>query len=275
MSEGWIKLHRSIKDWQHYQEPTVMLVWIDLLLSANARGELFTSVAVVSKRTGLDAKTIRKALDKLESSGEIVKAGSTNGTEIVIQNFSKYQGSGKNPQPIGKKSPTDRENFPNHINKNSKNISRIEEEGETPAPARAYEGVAPIFERPNPRMMDAKTYGTFQNVRLTDSEMQTLKMRLASEGHDEAFLQRCIDRLSAYMAQEGRTYNNHLAAILNWAKVAVLEDDRRTGASQQRPAPKAPTEADNDERRRVWFSLTEEERQQYLATHDNKPPYDE
>ena len=127
--------------------------------------------------------------------------------------------------------------------------------------------------------MDAKTYGTFQNVRLTDSEMQTLKMRLASEGHDEAFLQRCIDRLSAYMAQEGRTYNNHLAAILNWAKVAVLEDDRRTGAVTK-PTPTAdPTKATASERERhlreVWAMLKPEEQEQHLKDNNGLHPWED
>lgn len=57
-------------------------------------------------------------------------------------------------------------------------------------------------------------------------------MKLAAENLDDAFLTRCIDKLSAFMAQEGRTYQNHLAAILNWAKTAVMEEDKRTGASK-------------------------------------------
>lgn len=121
--------------------------------------------------------------------------------------------------------------------------------------------------------MDAKTYGTFQNVKLTDSEMQTLRMRLASEGHDEAFLQRCIDRLSAYMAQEGRSYNNHLAAILNWAKVAVLEDDRRTGAARHtapNPASATPNEREA-QLRQMWEKATEQERQEYLNAYGCLP----
>lgn len=109
MENGWIKIHRQIKEWQHYQEPTVLLVWIDLLLSANAkdgwwkgkrvrRGELFTSVATIAENTGLDAKTVRKALDKLEATGEIRREATNAGSKIIINQFSKFQSSGNNPQ---------------------------------------------------------------------------------------------------------------------------------------------------------------------------------
>jgi nucleoid DNA-binding protein len=116
MSEGWIKVHRKIKEWQHYQEPSVLLVFIDLLLSANAkdgwwkgkrvrRGEMFTSVSTISDSTGLDAKTVRKVLDKLEATGEIRREATNAGSKIIINQFGKFQSSGNNPQPNPQRSP--------------------------------------------------------------------------------------------------------------------------------------------------------------------------
>ena len=300
MESGWIKMHRQLKEWQHYQEPTVLLVWIDLLLSANSKptwargeqvmaGQVVTSVTTIMETTGLSKHTVIEALKKLEQTGEISREKFGNGTKITIANFDKFQASGAvgGAKNAPRKSKEGNEAVQQAVQKmhqsgavgGAKNapIQEYKKEEEriinTPLTP-AHETPAPI-ERPNPRMMDAKIYGTFQNVKLTDSEMQTLRMRLFSEGHDEDFLQRCIERLSAYIAQEGKHYHNHLAAILNWAKVAVQEDDRRTGAAQPRPSAQKPTAADNDERRRVWLSLTEEERQQYLSSHNNKPPYDE
>ena len=79
-AQGWVKLYRQIKDWQHYQEPTVLLVFIDILTSANTKdgwykgktvckGELVTSVASIMASTGIKSNnTVIDALKKLEKS---------------------------------------------------------------------------------------------------------------------------------------------------------------------------------------------------------------
>lgn len=60
-------------------------------------------------------------------------------------------------------------------------------------------------------------------------------MSFAAQNLDEDFLQRCIEKLSAYMEQENVSYRNCAAAILNWVKVSVLEEDRKTGKSAFQP----------------------------------------
>ena len=102
--ERWIKLYEKIKEWQHYQEPTVLLVFIDILLSANTkdgwslgrmikRGELVTSVAQIMFSTGIKSdNTVRAALRKLEASVEIKRERFGNGSKITIIQFDKYQG---------------------------------------------------------------------------------------------------------------------------------------------------------------------------------------
>jgi hypothetical protein len=111
MNEGWIKLHRQLKEWQHYQEPFVLLVWLDLLLSANMkagwvrgnrinRGQLITSVARIMESTGIGSdNTVRDALRKLEESGEIKKEQIGIGTKITINHFNKFQTSAQDAQP--------------------------------------------------------------------------------------------------------------------------------------------------------------------------------
>ena len=72
-----------------------MLVWIDLLLSANTgerwyrgqklhRGELRTSVSTIAESTGLNPKTVRLALKKLEESGEITLQTTNHYTQIFV-----------------------------------------------------------------------------------------------------------------------------------------------------------------------------------------------
>lgn len=100
--EGWIKLHRCMCDWQHYQEPSVMMVFIDLLLHANTKdgyyrgvlvktGESARSLRAISQSVGLAVNTVRTALDKLVKSGEIKRRSFKFGMITTINNFDNYQ----------------------------------------------------------------------------------------------------------------------------------------------------------------------------------------
>lgn len=55
-------------------------------------------------------------------------------------------------------------------------------------------------------------YGEYQNVLLTDSDMQKLKEEFPTDWVER------VQRLSAYMASTGKSYKNHLATIRNWAR---------------------------------------------------------
>lgn len=108
--------------------------------------------------------------------------------------------------------------------------------------------------------------------------MQMLRMKLAAEGKDEAFLTRCIEKLSAFMAQEGRTYQNHAAAILNWAKNAVDEQKPGTAAASRyaKPAPADdPKRASLEQRiqwaKDLWEQVSEDERQDYINRYNCYP----
>lgn len=102
--DGFIKIYRKIKDWQHFQEPSVLLVWIDLLVSANfkrgyfqgisvPKGSLITSYRKLSEETGLSVNTIKVCISKLVCSGEIaVKSAKGQFTQITINQYDKYQG---------------------------------------------------------------------------------------------------------------------------------------------------------------------------------------
>lgn len=55
-------------------------------------------------------------------------------------------------------------------------------------------------------------YGQYQNVLLSDSDMENLKEEFPADW------QRRVERLSEYMASTGKTYRNHLATIRSWAR---------------------------------------------------------
>lgn len=99
---GWIKLHRSILEWEWYSDKNTKSVFIHLLLTANIenkkwhgieilRGQLFTSIQSLSNNLKLTSKQTRNCLTKLKSSGEIGIQGANNGTMITICNYESYQ----------------------------------------------------------------------------------------------------------------------------------------------------------------------------------------
>lgn len=106
MEDGWIKLHRKMREWQHYQRPSVRLVFEELLFCANTkagwfhgikvkRGETMASVSTIEEYTGFSRKTVIKALAMLEESGEIRREKYGNYTKTIICKFDHYQGDNK------------------------------------------------------------------------------------------------------------------------------------------------------------------------------------
>ena len=99
---GWIKLHRSILDWEWYLDYKSLTVFIFCLLKANSTpkkwmgvelntGEFITSLNQISAQTGLSIKEVRNRLNKLEKTGEISKQKGTQWTKIKVCKFDSYQ----------------------------------------------------------------------------------------------------------------------------------------------------------------------------------------
>ena len=102
MEDGWIKLHRKMREWQHYQCPSVRLVFEELLLCANSsdvwfhgerirRGETVVGVRTISNYTGYSVRIVVDALKKLVESGEIKREKCWRGVKTTIINYEKYQ----------------------------------------------------------------------------------------------------------------------------------------------------------------------------------------
>lgn len=56
------------------------------------------------------------------------------------------------------------------------------------------------------------TYGCYDNVKLTDTDLSKLKAEFPADWQER------IDRLSTYMDSSGKSYKNHLATIRTWAR---------------------------------------------------------
>jgi len=135
---GWIKIHRSILDWEWYEDTNTFRLFIHLILKANhkdknykgkliKRGSLVTGRELLSVETGLSIQQIRTCLERLKSTNEITIKSSSKGTEIQVVKYNEYQlvtNDVTNNQPTSNQQVTTNKNVKNI--KNEKEYSNIE-----------------------------------------------------------------------------------------------------------------------------------------------------
>jgi len=102
MNNGFIKLYRTMIDWEWFDDQNTFRLFIVMLLKANhkdskwqghdiSRGQFISSTAKLSEASGLTFKQVRLALDKLKSTGDVATKGHARFTLYTIENYNKYQ----------------------------------------------------------------------------------------------------------------------------------------------------------------------------------------
>jgi len=142
MDKGWIKLHRQFLEWEWYDEPNCLRVFIHCLLKANhkdkryrgdviKRGTFVTSLEILSFELNLTVQQIRTVFDKLESTGEINRQSNRRGTILSICNYNSYQNEESknnkqdNNEITGKQQTSNRKLTGTKNEKNEKNENNI------------------------------------------------------------------------------------------------------------------------------------------------------
>lgn len=194
--EGYIKLYRSLLQWEWYQDANTSRVFQHLLLNANhadgswkgvkiLAGQLVTSSTSIAAALRLSRQAVRTALLHLKSTGEITIQTTNNFILVTIANWASYQDTWQKSTIKLTSQATLQQPANNHgstTNKNDKNDKN-----------------------------DKNTHGEFENVRLSDSEYAKLKNEFPD-------YERRIEALSQYMASKGKSYKNHYATILSWSR---------------------------------------------------------
>jgi len=102
MSDGWIKLHRKITDWEWYDDPNTFRLFMHLLVTANHKpkkwrgvvipsGSKLTGLYSLSEQIGLSPQQIRTALKKLKSTNDITIKSTNKYSIISIVKWEKHQ----------------------------------------------------------------------------------------------------------------------------------------------------------------------------------------
>lgn len=102
LESGYIKLYRSLLNWEWYDDINTKTVFLHLLLTVNIAkrqwhgitvpcGSRVSSYAVLAKETRLTERQVRTAISHLETTGELTRYKYPNFTVFAINNYDKYQ----------------------------------------------------------------------------------------------------------------------------------------------------------------------------------------
>ena len=99
---GFVKVYRSLLDWEWYDDQNTKSVFLHILLKASWKetkwhgkticaGEWRTTVAEIADDLKLSPKNVRTALEHLRSTNEVAIKTTPKNTIITVNNWGKYQ----------------------------------------------------------------------------------------------------------------------------------------------------------------------------------------
>ena len=77
--------------WEHFNEPSVVTVFLALLLNADKDGNTGVTIGAIASVTQLHHNTVKRAIAKLVASGEITRQKYGSRITTTITNWSEYQ----------------------------------------------------------------------------------------------------------------------------------------------------------------------------------------
>lgn len=142
--EGFIKLYRSLLDWEWYKDINTRLVFIHLLLNANWENSKFKGIDIpkgslvvgrkqLADKIGISEQSIRTSLEHLKSTNEITIESTNKFSVITLINWEKYQGyteestnKATNKTPTTNQQLTTEEEYNNIRIKENNNVRKTE-----------------------------------------------------------------------------------------------------------------------------------------------------
>lgn len=141
---GWIKLHRSLLEWEWYTDLNTRVLFLHLLITANyedkkwrgiliKKGSRITGRKQLSDESGLTEQQVRTAIKKLELTKELTIKKDARGSMFTLVNWDKYQDTNQQinhennqaatkDQPSSNQAATTTKEYNNIRNKENNNI---------------------------------------------------------------------------------------------------------------------------------------------------------
>lgn len=104
MDGNYIKISRTILEWEWYGDINTKVLFLHMLLKANwkdgnfkgttvPRGSLVSSIKKLSAETSLSEREIRTAISHLKMTGEVTSKSYSKYTVFTVKNYDRYQSS--------------------------------------------------------------------------------------------------------------------------------------------------------------------------------------
>lgn len=151
--DGYIKLYRSLLDWEWFDDEKTLKVWLYILLMARfsdqkykgtevPRGSFVTTIKDMSKKLNMSERSVRTAINHLKSTNELTSKTTNKYTLISVVKYQEFQGDEgcydissdkqsdkqndkqSDKQVTNNRQTTDKQ-LTNQKNKNVKNVNNI------------------------------------------------------------------------------------------------------------------------------------------------------
>lgn len=194
MQDGkYIKLYRSLFEWEWYRNEHTKNLFIHCLLKANwndgkfegnviHRGSFVSSIGTLADETGLTCDEVRTAIKHLINTGEITKQSTNKFTVFTVVNYDLYQTTS---QAEPKQTPSYSQTIPNNRRKERK------EEEKNNINTMCKADACALFE---------KLWKLYPCKKGKDQVSDAAKMRLLKIGYEE--MVRAIDRYKTELEKD-------------------------------------------------------------------------
>lgn len=131
--ETWLKLYRSLLNWEWYNDNNVKILFLHLLLIVNIEpqrkrgvlvpaGSIDRTLEQLAAETGLTMRQVRTALDKLKTTKELTVKRHSCFSVFTIVNWSFFQGKRQKNVTLSDSGATKERQKDDNLNKNNRNI---------------------------------------------------------------------------------------------------------------------------------------------------------
>lgn len=125
-NKTFIKLFRSITEWEWYKDTNTKTVFLHLLLTVEIKDKRFQGYVIpkgsrvcsypqLSEETGLSIQSIRTAINHLKSTGELTVSKTPKFSIISMVNWGRYQGHQQGNQQSANSQLTVNQQHPKNI----------------------------------------------------------------------------------------------------------------------------------------------------------------
>lgn len=255
---GYILISRKIVESEIWSKPPLYLkVWVWLLCKAQfqdyknlKRGQVRTSIKEIQEACAhysgyrKEVPTLRQIRTILEwlrnprgcnngcncgsndGSNMIETMGVTHGVVITICNFNDYQ----DPKFYGSNNGSNTDVNTGVVTENLRSSEQCQDKENTD---KNTKNTKTDIKKDTTNVVSKESpLGEFQNVYLTEEELEKLKERFPYDWKER------IENLSQYMKSKGKRYKSHYATILTWARKDEKGKGEQGDAGKQTGNPK-------------------------------------